>query len=349
MRDRFMIAERPVGEGAPVYVIAEAGSNHDGDLARAHRLVEVAAEAGADAVKFQLFRADRLYPRSAGSSDYLGSSRPIHEIIAALEMPVGWLPELAGDAASRGLHFLVTPFDEVAADAIEPYVPAYKIASYEMTHHPLIAHVARKGKPLIVSTGAATLDEVLEMVEVVRGSGCEELVVNQCSASYPAPLNGLDVRALSTLRRATGALVGFSDHSREPLAGPAAAVALGACIIEKHFTLDNDLPGPDHAYAVEPDELRALVTTIRQVEACLGSAEKAPGPEEQDLRSFARRSVFTTRRIGSGERLGPDNIAVLRCGKKGYGLHPREYPALIGRRARRDLAAETLVDPADLE
>jgi N-acetylneuraminate synthase len=346
---RTEIAGRAIGDGEPVYVVAEAGSNHDGSLDRALALIDVAAEARADAVKFQSFRADDLYPRSAGSSDYLHDERSIHQIIRELEMPPEWLPALAARCRERGIALLSTPFDETSADLLDPFVPAFKIASYEMTHHPLIQHVARLGKPLIVSTGTADLAEVGEMLDAVAATGAAMPIVLQCTASYPAPLDALNLRALRTIRERYGVLTGLSDHSREPLPAPLAAVALGACLIEKHFTLDNDLPGPDHVYAVEPHELRAVVEGVRAVERALGTGTKAPRPEEAELRAFARRSIFSRRPIAAGELLTRDNIAVLRCGKLPPGLHPREYPRLLGRRAARPIAVDTALGLDDVE
>jgi N,N'-diacetyllegionaminate synthase len=342
------IGSRKIGPGRPVYFIAEAGSNHDRKLDQAHRLVEVAARAGADAVKFQVFRAAALYPRSAGMTDYLAVPRSIYDIIRDLEMPLEWLPELAAHAWDLGIDFLATPFDETSADAIAPYVPAFKIASYEMTHDVLVQHCARKGKPLIVSTGTAFLDEVRQMVEGVRAVGCQDLVVLQCTAKYPAPLSVLHVSAMETLRRELDVLVGLSDHSREALVGPMTAAALGACVIEKHYTLDNDLPGPDHAYALEPDELAAAIAAVRQVSEALGTAEKRPAAEEDELRSFARRSLFSTAPIAAGERLTLRNVAALRCGKLPYGLHPRQLVRVVGRTAARPLAAEATLTEPDL-
>lgn len=345
---RIRIGERWAGEGEHTYVVAEAGSNHDGDLDRALELIDVAAEAGADAAKFQTFRAATLYPRSAGTSDYLGRSQSIYEIIRGLEMPYEWIPRLAARCAERGIAFLSTPFDEASADALAGHVPAFKIASYEMTHHPLIAHVARMGKPLIISTGTADLSEVEETVEVVHSNGAPPLVLMQCTAAYPAPLDALNVRAMVTLRERFDTLVGLSDHSREALPGPLAAVALGASVIEKHFTLDNRLPGPDHAYALEPAELAALVRAVREVEQVLGSGRKEPLPTELELRAFARRSIFTLRAIHAGEPLTRENIAVLRCGKLGFGMRPSEYALLLDRSAARDLEAETAIRPQDV-
>ena len=342
------IGTRSIGPGRPVYFIAEAGSNHDGNLDQARRLIDVAADAGADAVKFQTFRAEALYTRSAGTTDYLKVRKPIFELIRELEMPLEWIPLLAAHCHARGVDFLSTPFDERSADALEPYVSAFKIASYEMTHHGLVQHCARKGKPLIASTGTARLDEVRDMVRAVRAVGCQELVVLQCTARYPAPLETLNLRTLQTMSRELDVLTGLSDHSREPLPGPMAAVALGAVVIEKHFTLSNTLPGPDHGSALEPHELKAVISSVREVERALGSGVKEPPPEEEELRRFARRSVFALRPIAAGERFTTANTAVLRCGKQPAGMHPRELVRVLGRQALRAVAEGVAVQPDEV-
>ena len=346
-QSEIRIGARRVGPGAPVYFIAEAGSNHDGSYAQAERLIEVAADAGADAVKFQAFKAESLYPRRAGQSAYLKSARSIYDIIRDLEMPLDWIPKLAAACAARGLHFLCTPFDFQSADAIEAHVPAYKIASYDMTNYPLLQHVARKGKPLIVSTGTADLDEVRDMIAAIRAVGDPGLVVLQCTARYPAPLAALNVRTVAGMT-ALGVLTGLSDHSREPLPGPLAAVALGGVVIEKHFTLSNSLPGPDHAYALEPAELKDLIAKIRQLEASLGSGEKVVHAEEQELRAFARRTIFTTRALAKGERLRRSDLALLRCGTVPFGLHPKEYLRLPGRSVEHELDLESAIRAEDV-
>ena len=345
---RVRIGARWVGDGEPAYVVAEAGSNHNGSFEQALRLVDAAAEAGADAVKFQHFKAAKLYPRSAGESDYLNVPRPIYDIIREMETPDDWVPALAAHCGKRGVAFLSSAFDEASADLIEPFVPAFKVASYEMTHVPLLRHLARKGKPLIVSTGAAALAEVLHVVEVVRREGNEQMILLQCTAKYPTPLAAVNARALVALREATGLPTGLSDHSRDPIVAPVVAVALGACLVEKHFTLSNRLPGPDHAFAVEPDELAALVRRVREAEQALGHGRKETLPEEEELRGFARRSIFATRAITPGERLSADNVSVLRCGKLGFGLAPEALDRVVGRAAARPIAAESLIRLEDL-
>lgn len=345
---RVRLGARFVGDGEPVYVVAEAGSNHNGSFEQALRLVDVAAEAGADAVKFQHFKAARLYPRSAGESDYLNVPRPIYDIIHEMETPDDWVPALAAHCRQRGIDFLSSAFDEASADLLEPFVPAFKVASYEMTHVPLLRHLARKGKPLIISTGAAALPEVLHVIDVVRREGNEQMIVLQCTAKYPTPLAAVNARALVALREATGLCTGLSDHSRDPVVAPVVAVALGACLVEKHFTLSNRLPGPDHAFAIEPDELATLVRRVREAEQALGHGRKETLPEEEELRGFARRSIFATRDIKPGETLAADNVGVLRCGKLGSALPPEALDRVLGRAAARLIAAETLIRLEDL-
>ena len=342
------IGNRRMGDGAPCFVIAEAGSNHNGNIEQARRLIDVAVTAGVDAVKFQLFRAERMYPRSAGVSDYLGDPRPIYDIIDQMAMPYEWLPELRTYCERHGVLFLASVFDEEAADRLDPHVHAFKIASYEMTHAPLVDHVARKGKPVIISTGTATMDEVAEMVDAFRATGNRDLALMQCTAAYPAPLTALNVRTIPAMRARFGVPVGLSDHSRDPLVGVMAAVALGAEVIEKHYTLSNELPGPDHRFAVEPPELALMVRKIREVEQALGTASKQPDAVEAELRAFARRSVFATRAIAKGEPFTPENVAVLRCGKLTPGLAPREYPGLLRRTAARPIAHETAIQADDV-
>ena len=343
------IGARRVGPGSPCYVIAEAGSNHDGKLDQALRLIDAAAEAGADAVKFQNFRAAGLYPPNARQSDYLGDPRSIYEIIRAMEMPPAWLPRLHEHATARGLAFLSSTFDEASVDLVDPFVDAFKCASYEMTHTPLLQDMARRGKPVLLSTGTATLPEVGAAIAAARATGNEALVVLQCTASYPAPLESLDVRALVTMRETFDVLTGLSDHSREPFVAAMTAVALGAVVIEKHFTLDRRLPGPDHPFSIEPDELGEMVRHVREVERALGTGRKEVHAVEGELRGFARRSIFSTRPIAAGEAFSRESTAVLRCGKLPAGLEPVLHPALLGRRAAREIPAHRAIVAEDLE
>jgi len=344
----FGIGRRVISAGGPCFVIAEAGSNHNGDLAMAVALIDVAAQAGADAVKFQMFRADALYPPNAGVIDEARIGAPIHQALSALELPERWLPTLRDRARDRGLEFLVSVFDEQSADAADPYVSAFKIASYELTHHPLIRHVAGKGKPLIISTGVAELSEVAETVAVAREAGATALALLQCTAEYPAPIESLNLAALVTMRQQFDVPTGLSDHSEDPWIGPIAAVALGATVVEKHFTLSNKMPGPDHEFALEPDELSAMVRSIRMTEVALGSGIKSSQPVEALRRAFGRRTLFVTTTVEPGTRFTTENIKILRCGVHEPGLPPRDYERVLGAKAARKIDSYTPIRAEDV-
>lgn len=331
-----------------VYVIAEAGSNWrlgspERDLAMAFALIDVAADAGADAVKFQTFQPHSIYVENAGASDYLsaiGISATIRDIFADLAMPHEMIPKLAEHAAARGIDFLSTAFSLEDFAAVDPYVRIHKIASYEISHPRLIEAAARAGKPTLMSTGAANLDDIAWAVGHFHENGGQDLCLLQCTAKYPAPAAALNLAVLPELARRFSVPVGLSDHSRDPVAGPAAAVSLGARAIEKHFTLDNRLPGPDHPFATTPDELKRLVTAVRAAAETLGSGVKAVQPVEEELAAYAQRGVQAIRDIAVAEALSEgDNIAILRPGKQAKGLHPRHLAAIEGKAARRNIPA----------
>jgi sialic acid synthase SpsE len=349
MPKNVRIGNRSVGDGEPCFIIAEAGSNHNGNLEQAKQLVDVAASAKADAVKFQVFRADKVYPKSAGVTDYLKIPKPIYDIIAEMEMPYEWLPELSSYCARKGIVFLASVFDEDSVDRLDAHVDAFKIASYEMTHIPLLRYIASKRKPMIVSTGAANLAEVAETVQEIRRSGNDGLILMQCTAAYPAPIDAMNVRAIATMKSSFGVPVGLSDHSRDPLVAPIAAIGVGANLIEKHFTLSNDLPGPDHRFALEPPELQLMVQKIHEAEKALGSGEKVPLGAEDELRHFARRSIFAVREIAKGEEFTKQNIAVLRGGKLSPGLPPKDYPKVLCHRAARNIGKESAILKQDIQ
>jgi N-acetylneuraminate synthase len=341
-----------------VFVIAEAGSNWRmgtpaRDFKMACALIDAAADAGADAVKFQTYRADRLYVRNAGDSDYLaaaGIREPIAEILRDLEMPYELIPRLAERCRERGVLFLSTAFAPEDFRAVDPFVNTHKIASYEISHLRLIELAARSAKPLVLSTGASAEDDVAWAVSTFRANGGRELCLLQCTARYPAPPDSLNLTAIRRLAERFGVPAGLSDHSRDPVHAPVAAVALGARVIEKHFTLDKRLPGPDHAFAVTPAELRQLVLAVREAEAMLGTGRKEVLPAETELARFARRGLQATRGIRCGEPLREGvNVEALRPGKQRLGLHPRHLPELEGRKATRDIPEGDGIQPGDYE
>jgi N-acetylneuraminate synthase len=316
----------------PVYVVAEAGSNWrtgtpERDRAMARALIDVAVEAGADAVKFQVYRPETVYVENAGKSQYIadaGISQDIRAIFADLAMPYEMVADLAGYCREKKIDFLSTGFSPEDFAAIDPFVSIHKIASYEISHPHLIALAARSSKPLILSTGASEEEDIAWAVGTFHGAGGRDLCLLQCTADYPAPISGLNLRTIPWLRRRFGLATGLSDHSREPMVGPVVAVALGARVIEKHYTLDNRLPGPDHSFALLPDELKEMVRQVRCAEAALGNGVKRVLPEELELASFARRGLQAVREIVPGEILREGvNFAVLRPGEQTLGVHPR--------------------------
>jgi len=338
------IAGRRVGSGGRCFLIAEAGVNHNGSPVLAGRLVDAAARAGADAVKFQTFRADLLAGKSAVTARYqrrgAGGETFQREMLRRLELSAEEHRVLEARCRKRGILFLSTAFDEAGADFLDSLgVPAFKIASGDLTNHPFLSHVARKGKPVILSTGMATLAEVGEAVRVLRRTGNRKLVLLHCVSAYPTNPADVNLRAMDTLRRRFRVPTGYSDHT-EALSVPLAAAALGAAVIEKHFTLDRSLPGPDQRMSIEPEELAAFVRGVREVEASLGDGVKRPAAVERETAAVARRSLAAARDLSSGERLDRSALAVLR---PGTGLPPRLLPALLGRRLNRNVMAGTLL------
>ncbi|OPX92791.1 MAG: Spore coat polysaccharide biosynthesis protein SpsE [Pelotomaculum sp. PtaB.Bin104] len=337
-----------INSASNVFIIAEAGSNwrcgaYKRDLQMAKALIDVAVEAGSDAVKFQTFRAETVYVPNAGESDYLsnaGIKESITDIFRDLSMPYDMIPELAGYCQENGIQFMSTPFSVADAKAVDPYVNIHKIASYEITHMRLLEFIARTGKPLILSSGGATIEDIEWAVNHFYKNGGKNISIMQCTAKYPAPLSSLNLKAIPLLIERLNVPVGLSDHSREPLIGPVAAVALGATIIEKHFTLHNNLPGPDHSFAVTPGELKQMVKAIRQTEQSLGSGVKKVLEEEQELNNFAQRSIQAIKDIKKGEILSENiNIDILRPGKQKSGLHPKYLPDIEGKTASREILA----------
>ncbi|MDG5776184.1 N-acetylneuraminate synthase family protein [Haloarculaceae archaeon H-GB2-1] len=345
----FSIGDRPFGPGEPTFIIAEAGSNHNGDLDNAKALIDVAADAGADAVKFQTFRAEDLYVENSGAVEYLDDDRSIYEIIESMEMPYEWIPELHDYCRNQGVYFMSTPFDERSAAELADYVPAWKVASYTSSHHPFLRHLAGTDKPVLMSTGAHEIDEVQESVDVLKAEGVTELVLLQCVASYPTPISEINVRVVETLANEFGVLSGLSDHTLDPTIAPTTAVALGASVIEKHVTLDSSMDGPDHEFALEPDELETMVTAIRDTEAALGTGEKTVLEVEAELYQKARRAIHTTCDIAAGETITEDDVKILRPGDRECGLEPKFYEDVLGRTASSNLSRGQGVQWDDLE
>lgn len=338
--------ERLVGDGQPCFIIAEAGVNHNGDPVLAERLVEVAAECGADAVKFQTFVADRLVTSNAPRAEYqiaAGKAPETQlEMLRRLELPFEAYDRLVDLCSKRGILFMSTPFDEESADFLDRLsMQVFKIPSGEITNLPLIQHVAQKGKPMVVSTGMSTMQEVGQAVQTIENTGNRNFVLLQCVSNYPADPATANLRAMKSMADTFKALSGYSDHCPGTEVS-LAAVALGACVIEKHFTLDRSLPGPDHKASLEPDELKGMIQGIRRVEAALGDGHKAPSITEANVSAVARRSLVAASYIAAGTILTEDMIAIKR---PGTGLLPSMRSLVIGRKAARDIPSGTVLSP----
>jgi len=338
------IGKSLIGRGYPVFVIAEAGVNHNGDLGLATELIDVAISAGANAVKFQTFNADAIAATDAPKAEYqLATTTPGQsqlEMLRKLELSRDAHFTLKAYCDKRGMTFLSTPFDEPSVELLEGLsVPAYKVSSGDLTNLPLIEQVSRTGKPVIISTGMSTLEEVGTAVKTAQSVGCNELILLHCVSNYPATPNEVNLRAMRTMEQEFAVPVGFSDHT-EGIAISLAAVALGAAIIEKHFTLNRNLPGPDHQASLEPMELATLVKEIRSVEDSLGDGCKKPTPAEIETAKVARRSIMAGISLKAGTVLRRDLLVLKR---PGTGLPPSMVESLIGRRIRIDIPAGTMI------
>ena len=339
-----------IGEGEPCFIIAEVGVNHNGDVNLAKKLIEVAREAGAEAVKFQTFKAEEVVTQSAKKAGYqketTNSEESQFEMIKKLELSGRDFEELSTYAREKGVIFLSSPFDKGSVDLLDRLgVPAFKVGSGEITNFPLLKHIAGKKKPIILSTGMSTLGEIEEALKIIQEEGVEEIILLHCVSCYPAKIEDMNLRAMETLRYAFKLPVGLSDHSIG-ITMPIAAAALGACVIEKHFTLDKNLPGPDHRASLEPDELKQMVRAIRDVERALGNGAKRPAQSETNNRLNVRRSLTAALNIPEGTILTPNMLKPLRPAS---GISPTLVEHVVGRKARRSLIAGQLIVWSDLE
>lgn len=331
------------------FIIAEAGVNHNGDLDLALRLVDAAAEAGADAVKFQTFKAERLVTADAQKAEYqkvaTGGEETQLAMLQRLELTDDMHRQLQAHCAHKGILFLSTPFDEESADYLDGLgLPLFKIPSGEVTNLPFLRYLAGKGKPLIMSTGMCNLADVEQAVDTLRDAGAPELVLLHCVSQYPAPPETTNLRAMLTLSEAFDVPVGYSDHTLGT-AIPIGARAMGAILIEKHFTLDRTLPGPDHQASLEPDELAEMIAGIRLVEVALGDGIKRPHACELETRDVARKSIVTARDLPAGTEITAADVRMMR---PGTGLAPAKLDELLGSRTRHALESGTLLTWTDI-
>lgn len=339
------ISGRKVGVGHPTYIVAEMSANHNQDFDQAVRILHAAKEAGADAVKLQTYTPDTLTIRSDNEYFRIGKGtlwdgKTLYELYSEAYMPWEWQPKLKEIADELGITLFSTAFDSSAVDFLEEMgMPVHKVASFEIVDIPLIEKMARTGKPLIISTGMATLEEIEEAVQAARNAGVTQIALLKCTSAYPAPPEEMNLCTIPHLAEAFGVPVGLSDHTLG-IEVPIAAVALGACIVEKHFTLSRDIPGPDSAFSLEPHEFKAMVEAIRKVEKALGRVHYGPEEHEAKSRVF-RRSLFVVKDVKAGEEFTEENVRSIR---PGYGLPPKFLKDVLGRRAACDIKRGTPLD-----
>lgn len=342
----MLIGNREIGRDAPPFIIAEMSGNHNQSLDRALAIVEAAAKAGAHALKLQTYTADTITLDVRGDNFEISDEnsawkgRNLYDLYNEAHTPWAWHGPIMKRARDLGMLSFSSPFDESAVDFLEKLdVPAYKIASFENVHLPLIRKVAATGKPMIISTGMASLAELDEAVRTAREAGCRDLILLKCTSTYPATPENTNISTIPHMRQLFGCEVGLSDHTMG-VGCAVAAVALGACVVEKHFTLSRADGGVDSTFSLEPDEMKSLVVETKRAWQSLGSVSYGASRAEEKSLAF-RRSIYIARDVATGEPLTHENLRIVR---PGYGLAPRYYDILIGRRATRELKAGMPVD-----
>jgi len=342
----ILIGQKVIGSESAVFVVAEIGINHDGSASQAEKLIGAAAESGADAVKFQSYRVDRLLiPSRERYAQQMDGAESAYQMLRRCELSWEDQAKLKKHADAKGVLFISTPFDEESADFLDSIgVPAFKIASADVTHVPLLCHVASKGKPVLLSTGMSFLGEVADAIYHLRSAGAKEILLMHCVSSYPASPKHMNLRALQTLRSYFELSVGLSDHS-EGIHLSLVATALGAVLVEKHFTLDKNASGPDHKASIDPHDLKLLVKNLRDVEASLGDGRKRPSDAEEESRVSCRRSIVAAVDIRAHETVARWMLTFKRPGS---GLEPRHLEKILGMAARRNIGKDTILQWEDL-
>lgn len=335
MKKIVQIKNKKIGGDNPTYIIAEIGSNHNRDINIAKKMIDEATFSGVDAVKFQTFKAEKLYSKK--TPKFSKDEIEPFDLLKSIEMPHKWHKDLFTYAKKKGLHFLSSPFDLEAVDELDKIgIPAFKIASFEIVDHELLKYTAKKGKPMILSTGLANIGEIEEAINVIRSEGNDEIVLLHCASMYPSPVEIMNLKAIQTMACTFQIPIGLSDHSLG-IHVSLAAVAMGAKVIEKHFTLDRTMPGPDHNFAIQPDELNQLVSDIRDIERAMGTGIKDKSDNEQEMYEKARRSIIALTDIPKGTKITKNKIIIKR---PGYGIKPKYIDIIIGREAKVDIKAD---------
>ena len=327
-----------------VLIIAEAGVNHNGDINIAKRLIDEAKRSGADIVKFQTFNPQKLASKYATMAEYqkenLGREESQEAMLSKLTLSWGEYVELAEYCKKIGIKFLSTPFESESIHFLDDLQDIWKIPSGEITNYPYLVDIAKTGKEVILSTGMSNIDEVKGAIGVLEKHGAGKITLLHCTTNYPTPMDDVNLRAMLTLEKECGCAVGYSDHT-QGIEVPIAAVAMGATVIEKHFTLDRNMDGPDHKASLEPDELKAMVSAIRNVEKAIGDGNKVPAPSEMANIAVARKSIIAAKDIRAGEIFSEENLTTKR---PGTGINPMRWNEVLGQKAKRDFAEDELIE-----
>ncbi|MCX7748478.1 MAG: N-acetylneuraminate synthase family protein [Clostridia bacterium] len=338
MREITIKKDRKIGQGNPAYIIVDVAANHNGNLETAKELIRKAAQAGVDAVKFQTYTADQMYSKKA--PQFSRDPMKPYDLIKKVEHPRSWLPVLADCAAENGVDFLSSPFDYEAVDLLQDVgVPLFKVASLEIVDLEFLKYIAQKGKPVIISTGMCNMAEIEEAVDTILSAGNENIVLLHCNTSYPTPIHIVNLNAMNTMEQAFKLPVGFSDHTLGWHI-PLAAVAKGACVIEKHFTLNRKQEGPDHGFSIEPQELKIMVDQIRDIESAMGTGIKKVSQEEMENYEKGRRSLVANMAIPKGTRISREMVTTKR---PGFGIKPNLIDIVIGREAKVDIDEDDIL------
>ena len=363
---KIKVENKTIGENSPCFIITEIGINHNGDINIAKKMIDASIKAGCDAVKFQTFKAEELYPRSAGKLDWEDNkgkySYDIFENVKKFEYPMEWIDELHEYCKNKGIVFFSSVCDEKSVDLLyEKGIKLLKTTSYAITHLPLIEHMAKTKLPIIMSTGGSTLQEIKEAYEIAKKYN-NQIIIMHCIAKYPTPLKNANINVIDTLKKEfPKAIIGYSDHTEDPIKAPVASIVKGSKLIEKHITLDRKMKGPDHFFALEPEQIKEMVKAIRETEKkiknneeieideiVLGSGERKTLDIEKHLRNFAYSTIFTRKKIKKGELLTKENLSILRMGKREKGLDPKEWFNIIDKkRANKNLEFEHVLTKED--
>ena len=339
------IGDRNIGDGEPCFIIAEAGVNHNGSIELAKELIDAAKDAGVDAVKFQTFKTENLLSKNIVVPKHVGSKESLFDTIRGLELSEEAHYVLSKYCKQKGIVFMSTPMDNNSVDLLEDIgVPVFKVASCDLDNLPLLKYISKTEKPIILSTGMGSISEVGEAIEVIKSNGNADIILLHCVSAYPPKVEDVNLRAMETLRTAFKLTVGYSDHTIG-INIPLAAVALGAKVIEKHFTLDKNMEGPDHAVSADPDDLERLVSGIREIEESFGTGLKVPSKDEIEMRRSFRKSIVAITDIKKGATIMPEMLSLKR---PGTGISPKYFDFIAGRKAERDINKDVLLTFKDI-